>query len=160
MQNVNLLCKGNQIDRQTFKKLTQFFKSIFSMIKFMKKNNKMRCSFLIVILLQKFIPTLTDSYSSDRTFSTPSSEYPCGFIEPLLTNDIHHEYEQIKYDSSSNYYCLVYCRQCANYHPTSSSLNCQTSFIRSCYQNQCSCHLPSNNHLFELQPMLTTNNRS
>ncbi|CAF1317497.1 unnamed protein product [Rotaria sordida] len=107
----------------------------------------------------KFLPLLSDSCSSDQTFSTPPNEYPCGFIEPLLTNDIHHEYEQIKYDNSSHYYCLVYCRQCANYHQTSSSSLCrQTNFTQSYYQHQCTCHLRNNNHLFELQPMLRTNN--
>ncbi|CAF3372558.1 unnamed protein product [Rotaria sp. Silwood1] len=109
----------------------------------------------------KFPPLLSDSCSSDQTFSTPPSEYPCSFIEPFLTNDIHHEYEQIKYDNSSHYYCLVYCRQCANYHQTSSSSSSicrQTSLIQSYYQHQCTCHLQNNNHLFELQPILRTNN--
>ncbi|CAF5203315.1 unnamed protein product, partial [Rotaria magnacalcarata] len=47
----------------------------------------------------KFLPLLSDSCSSDQTFSTPSSEYPCGFIEPLLSDDIQHEYEQIRYNN-------------------------------------------------------------
>ncbi len=91
---------------------------------------------------------LSDSSSSDHNLSTPSSEYPCGIIEPLLSNDIHHEYEQIKYDNSLPNYCLVYCRQCANYH--------QTSFIPSNYQHPCTCHLRNDKHLYELQPMLRT----
>ncbi|UJR10595.1 hypothetical protein I4U23_014792 [Adineta vaga] len=87
---------------------------------------------------------LSDSCSSDQTLSTPPSEYPCAVIEPLLSNDHQHEYEQIKYDSSLQNYCLVYCRQCANYH--------QTNLIQSNYQHPCTCH----KHLFELQPMLRT----
>ncbi|CAF1098719.1 unnamed protein product [Adineta steineri] len=96
----------------------------------------------------KFIPLLSDSCSSEHTLSTPPSEYPCGIIEPFLTNDIHHEYEQIKYEHSLDKYCLVYCRQCANYH--------QTNLIQSNYQHQCTCHLPNDKHIFELQPMLRT----
>jgi hypothetical protein len=65
-------------------------------------------------------------------------------MESFLPNDIHHEYEQIKSDNLSNYYCLIYCRQCANYHQTS--------------QSYCTCHLQNDNHLFELQPMLKTTN--
>jgi hypothetical protein len=88
--------------------------------------------------------------------STPPSEYPCGVIE---TNDLHHEYEQIKYDDSLHYYCLVYCRQCANYHPTSSSCRrpcyLPLSANSSCHQ-QCTCHIQNDNRLFELQPMLIT----
>ncbi|CAF2376448.1 unnamed protein product [Rotaria sp. Silwood2] len=107
----------------------------------------------------KFLPLLSDSCSSDQTFSTPPSEYPCGFIEPLLTNDIHHEYEQIQHENSSHYYCLIYCRQCASYHQTSSSSSLcrQTNLMQSYYQYQCTCHPQNNNHLFELQPMLRIN---
>ncbi|CAF1264694.1 unnamed protein product [Adineta steineri] len=96
----------------------------------------------------KFIPLLSDSCSSEHTLSTPPSEYPCGIIEPFLTNDIQHEYEQIKYEHSLDKYCLVYCRQCANYH--------QTNLIQSNYQHQCTCHLPNDKHIFELHPMLRT----
>ncbi|CAF3612240.1 unnamed protein product [Rotaria socialis] len=105
---------------------------------------------------RKFLPLLSDSCSSDQTLSTPSSEYPCGFIEPLLSNDIQHEYEQIRYNNSAHYYCLVYCRLCANYHHASSSCR-QTNIIQSYYQQQCTCHLRNDGHLFELQPMLRTN---
>jgi len=128
------------------------------------------------------IPLLSDSCSSDQTSSTPPNEYPCtnGVIEPLLTRDIHHEYEQIKCDDSLSgslhYYCLVYCRQCANYHPTSSSSSSSSSLcprpnlVRPCYlplstnptcQHQCSCYhrtyyQRNDNRFFELQPMLMT----
>ncbi|CAF0966391.1 unnamed protein product [Adineta ricciae] len=93
---------------------------------------------------------LSDSCSSDQTSSTPPSEYPCAVIEPLLANDHPHEYEQIKYDSSLQNYCLIYCRQCANYH--------HTNLIQSTYQHQCTCHLRNDQHLYELQPMLRTTN--
>ena len=120
--------------------------------------------------------------SSDQTSSTPPNEF--GVIEPLLTRDVaHHDYEQIKCDDESSgslhYYCLIYCRQCANYHPTlssssSSSSSCPSRLnpIRSCYlplstnptcQHQCSCHhrtyyQRNDNRFFELQPMLMTRN--
>ncbi len=100
---------------------------------------------------------MSDSCSSDHTLSTPPSEYPCGVIDPFLTNDTNHEYEQIRFDNSSHYYCLVYCRHCANYHQTSSTLCRQSSFNRSA----CTCHLRNDNHhLFELQPMLRTNSEN
>jgi hypothetical protein len=121
---------------------------------------------------------LSDSCSSDHTSSTPLNEYPCnnGVIEPLLSRDVHHEYEQIKSDDSLHYYCLVYCRQCANYHQTSSSSSSssslcpRTNLYRPCYfplstnptcQHQCSCshrtyHQRNDNRVFELQPMLMT----
>ena len=129
------------------------------------------------------MPLLSDSCSSDQTSSTPPNEYPCinGVIEPLLTRDGNHEYEQIKYDDSLSeslhYYCLIYCRQCANYHPTSSSsslsnsfLCSQSNFVRPCNlslstnpicQHQCSCYhrtysQRNDNRFFELQPMLMT----
>lgn len=61
-------------------------------------------------------------------------------IESFFPNDIHHEYEQINYDNnSSHYYCLIYCRQCGNYHQTS--------------RTYCTCHLRN----VELQPILKTN---
>lgn len=66
-------------------------------------------------------------------------------MDTFYPNDIHHEYEQIKYDNTSHYYCLIYCRQCRNYHQTS--------------RTYCTCHhLQNDNHLFELQPMLNTTN--
>ncbi|CAF0723606.1 unnamed protein product [Rotaria sordida] len=130
----------------------------------------------------KFTPLLSDSCSSDQASSTPPNEYPCtnGVIEPLLTSDVHHEYEQIKSDyslsESLHYYCLIYCRQCSNYHPTSSSSSSSSSLcprpnlIRPYYlplstnptcQHQCSCYhrtyyQPNDNRFFELQPMLMT----
>jgi hypothetical protein len=128
------------------------------------------------------MPLLSDSCSSDQTASTPPHDYPCSTttVEPLLTHDIHHEYEQIKCDESLSgslhYYCLVYCRQCANYHPTSSSSSSssslcpRTSLIRPCYlplstnptcQHQCPCyhrtyHQRNDNRSFEHQPMFIT----
>lgn len=109
----------------------------------------------------KLVPLLSDSCSSDQTSTTPPNEYPCSSnaIEPLLIRDNHHEYEQIKSDdslsSSLHYYCLIYCRQCANYHPTSSSSSSssslcpRTNLIRPSYlplstnpicQHQCACY--------------------
>lgn len=129
------------------------------------------------------IPLLSDSCSSDQTTSTPSNEYPCTNhigLEPLLTRDNHHEYEQIKcddsFEGSLHYYCLVYCRQCANYHPTSSSSSSSSSLcprpnlVRPCYlplstnptcQHQCSCYhrtyyQRNDNRFVEHQPMLMT----
>ncbi|CAF0761758.1 unnamed protein product [Adineta steineri] len=129
------------------------------------------------------VPLLSDSCSSDQTSSTPPNEYPCtnGVIEPLLNRDVtHHDYEQIKCDDSSSgslhYYCLIYCRQCANYHPTSSSSSSSSSScprsnpIRPCHlpistnptcQHQCACYhrtyyQRNDNRFFELQPMLMT----
>ncbi|CAF0878745.1 unnamed protein product [Rotaria sp. Silwood1] len=130
----------------------------------------------------KFTPLLSDSCSSDQTSSIPPNEYPCtnGVIEPLLTCDVQHEYEQIKSDDSLSeslhYYCLIYCRQCSNYHPTSSSSSSSSSLcprpnlIRPYYlplstnptcQHQCSCYhrtyyQRNDNRFFELQPMLMT----
>ncbi|CAF2393346.1 unnamed protein product [Rotaria sp. Silwood2] len=130
----------------------------------------------------KFLPLLSDSCSSDQTSSTPPNEYPCtnGVIEPLLTCDVQHEYEQIKSDDSLSeslhYYCLIYCRQCSNYHPTSSSSSSSSSLcprpnlIRPYYlplstnptcQHQCSCYhrtyyQRNDNRFLELQPMLMT----
>ena len=48
---------------------------------------------LFIILFQKATPLLSES-----SFET--------------CDDIHHDYEQISY-------CLIYCRQCGNYHQTS-----------------------------------------
>lgn len=126
---------------------------------------------------------LSDSCSSDQTSSTPPTEYPpsnggVGVSEPLLTRDTHHEYEQIQCDDSTSnslhYYCLVYCRQCANYHPTSScsstSSCARANLPRACYlpsssnptcQHHCSCYhrtyyQRNDNRFFELHPMLMT----
>lgn len=126
---------------------------------------------------------MSDSCSSDQTSSTPPNEYRCtnGTIEPLLTCDLPHEYEQIKCDDSLteslHYYCLIYCRQCSTYHPTSSSSSSSSSLcprsnpVRSYYlplsstnptcQHQCSCYHRTyyqrhDNRFFELQPMLMT----
>ncbi|CAF3319505.1 unnamed protein product [Rotaria socialis] len=130
----------------------------------------------------KFIPLLSDSCSSDQTSSTPPNEYRFinGVIEPLLTCDAPHEYEQIKCDDSLSeslhYYCLIYCRQCSNYHPTSSSSSSSSSLCprsnltRPYYlplstnptcQHQCSCYhrtyyQRNDNRFFEHQPMLMT----
>jgi hypothetical protein len=54
----------------------------------------------------------------------------------MMESFLSHEYEQI---DSSHYYCLIYCRQCGNYHQTSRS--------------SCTCHLRNDNHFLELQPM-------
>ncbi|CAF2117608.1 unnamed protein product [Rotaria magnacalcarata] len=130
----------------------------------------------------KFIPLLSDSCSSDQTSSTPPNEYRFinGVIEPLLTCDVPHEYEQIKCDDSLSeslhYYCLIYCRQCSNYHSTSSSSSSSSSLCprsnltRPYYlplstnptcQHQCSCYhrtyyQRNDNRCFEHQPILMT----